>query len=106
MKKSLPLSKILILKRLLKSIRLSIHALFALIRFKQERLTDIRTDFISAFEQIFCMYGPKMIKPKLPHPKSNPKNGVLLPPAIIASPEPHRGLNITRRWSSARSTSV
>ncbi len=106
MKKSLPLSKILILKHLLKIIRSSSHALFALIRFRQKRLTDIRTLFRPSFAQNFCMSGPEMIKLKLSYPKPKPLNGVLLPPVLIASPEPFRGLNITRRWSSARPASV
>ena len=106
MKKSLPLSKILILKHLLKIIRSSSHALFALIRFRPERLPDTRSVFRPYFEQKIRMSGPKMIKPKLSHPKSKPLNGVLLPPVLIASPEPLRGLNITNRWNSARFASV
>jgi hypothetical protein len=106
MKKSLPLPKILILKHLLKIIRLSSHALFALIRFRPERLPDTRSVFRPFLEQHIRMSGPKMIKPKRSHPKPKPLNRVLLPPVLIASPEPLRGLNITKRWSSARSAPV
>jgi len=106
MKKSLPLSKILILKHLLEIIRSSSQALFAQIRFRPERLPDARSVCRPFFEQNIRMSGPKMIKPKLSHPKSKPVNRVLLPPILIASPEPLRGLNITKRWSSAKSVPV
>ena len=99
MKKSLPLPKILISKSLGKFIRLSEFAHFALKRRRQERFTDIRTVFMLFFEHKLGIFGPGIIEPNLPNNKSKTKNGLLLPIEPIASPEPHRGLNITRRWA-------